>query len=245
MCQASILRFCCGHGLLMGFDPCRVGPCPMVKTTGSKLPQQPSKCYNCQQRRTSSNTSKGREASCASSDGSLDSICSSSSSTHQPTPLLHRAATAPLPGVVRQPAGTLSYSRTNTSTRPRSSPRPFSFTCSSSSHYPNEHYICLPTYLPHQNHPCPPCQIEDFRRQGDREVTSQARNEYPHLKGEMLVRNGRVRDDWESKLTLDKYVSEKRREEREMWLHVVRKWTQDLRKVRVLVAEEDGLGLIS
>jgi ribosomal protein L19E len=81
--------------------------------------------------------------------------------------------------------------------------------------------------------------------QGDREVTMQARKEYPHLKGEMLVRNGRIREDWESNLTLDKYVNEKRQEEKEMWLHVIRKWTQDLKKMKVLLAEEDGLGLLS
>ena len=46
-------------------------------------------------------------------------------------------------------------------------------------------------------------------------------------------------------MTLEKYVSEKRQEEKEMWLHVVRKWTQDLRKLRVLLAAEDGLALLS
>jgi hypothetical protein len=60
----------------------------------------------------------------------------------------------------------------------------------------------------------------------------------------MLVRNGRIRENWESDLTLDKYVNEKRQEEKQMWLHVVRKWTQDLKKVRVLVSEEAGLGLM-
>lgn len=81
--------------------------------------------------------------------------------------------------------------------------------------------------------------------QGDREVSLQARKEFPNLRGEMLVRNGRIRENWESNLTLERYVSEKRQEEKEMWLHVVRKWTQDLKKLRILLAEEDGLGLIS
>jgi len=242
MCQASVLRFCCGHGLLMGVAPCKLGPCPMIKTTGVKLPQQPFKCYNCQQRRASNAAPRppsSGEPSCASSNGSLDSMVSSSSNA------LARAATAPLPGVARQPTGTLKYCTTSPG-RPRStSSRPFSFSCSSANHHPNEFYIGLPSFLPHQDHPCPPCQLEDFRKQGDREVTLQAKKEFPHLRGEMLVRNGRVREDWERNLTLEKYVSEKRQEEKEMWLHVMRKWTQDLRKMRVLLAEEDGLGLIS
>ena len=218
----------------------------MIKTTGAKLPQQPFKCYSCQQRRASGNASRrppSREASCASSSGSLESM-SSSSSAGQPAKTLHRSVTAPLPGVVCQPTGTLQYCATNSS-RPRASSRPFSFSCSSSSHYPNEHYLGLPGFLPHQNHPCPPCQIEGFRTQGDREVTRQARNEFPHLKGEMLVRNGRIRENWESDLSLEKYIEEKRLDEKQMWLHVIRKWTQDLKKIRVLVSEEDGLGLIS
>ena len=246
MCHASILRFCCGHGLLMGLEPCKIGPCPMIKTTGAKLPQQPFKCYNCQQRRTSKGASKGvlsQEASCADSTGTLDSI-GSSSSVESSKPRLRHSVTAPLPGVIRQPAGTLQYCRTNTSRlQPKS--RPFSFSCSSSSHHPNEHYLGLPGFLPHQDHPCPPCQVEDFRRQGDREVTLQARKEYPSLRGEMLVHNGRIRENWESNLTLETYISEKRTDEKQMWHHVVRKWTQDLGKLRVLVSEEDGLGLLS
>jgi len=59
-----------------------------------------------------------------------------------------------------------------------------------------------------------------------------------------MVKNGRRQDEWEGKLTLERYVEEKRQEEREMWLHVGRKWTQDLRNARVLVAEEDGLGIL-
>lgn len=243
MCQASVLRFCCGHGLLMSLDPCRFGPCPILKTTGVKLPQQPYKCYNCQQKRSSATRdTPSREASCTSSSGSLDSM--SSSSNGLPTTTLHRTVTAPLPGVARQPTGTLQYC-TSSLGRPRStSTRSFAFSCSSSNHYCNEHYVGLPGFLPHQDHPCPPCQIETFRKQGDREVTLQAHAEFPRLRGEMLVRNGRIRENWESDLTLDKYVNEKRQEEKQMWLHVVRKWTQDLKKVRVLVSEEAGLGLM-
>jgi hypothetical protein len=60
----------------------------------------------------------------------------------------------------------------------------------------------------------------------------------------MLVSPGRQWEDWQTKPTLESYMEEKRSEERQMWLHVTRKWTQDLKKVRVLVAEEDGLGLL-
>jgi len=148
---------------------------------------------------------------------------------------------APLPGVVRQPSGSVRYSRNFD--RPSSSGRSFSFSCSSSSHFSTPHYSGLPNFLPHQDHPCPPCQIEDLRTKADKEVTAQAIAEFPHLTREMLVRNGRVREDWASKLTLEKYVDEKRQEEREVWLHVTRKWMQDLKKARVLIAEEDGLGL--
>ena len=79
----------------------------------------------------------------------------------------------------------------------------------------------------------------------DREAVSSARRQYPHLTGEMLVSPGRKWEDWQTKPTLEKYVEEKRLDERQVWLHVTRKWTQDLKKVRVLVAEEDGLGLLA
>lgn len=60
----------------------------------------------------------------------------------------------------------------------------------------------------------------------------------------MLVRNGRVWEDWQHKPTLEHFIEEKRVEERQMWLHVTRKWAQDLKKTRILVSEEDGLGLL-
>jgi hypothetical protein len=102
----------------------------------------------------------------------------------------------------------------------------------------------LPSYLPHQNHPCPPCQLEELRIKSDKEAIASARAQYPHLTSEMLVRNGRVWEDWQTKPTLEEFVEETRSDERQMWLHVTRKWTQDLKKLRVLVAEEDGLGLL-
>jgi hypothetical protein len=246
MCQASILRFCCGHGLVMSLDPCKLGPCPFIKTNGSKIPQQPFKCYNCQQKRTSALNPRcptSRESSSISSNSSLGSV-SSTSPYGAPANKLQRVTTAPLPGVALQPAGTLRYCHSDLN-RPRSASKPFSFACSSSSHYATEHYLLLPGYLPHQDHACPPCQVEDLRRRGDREAILLAKKEFPNLRGEMLVRNGRIREDWESNLTLEKYIDEKRTDEKQMWLHVIRKWTQDLRKIKVLLSEEDGLSLMS
>lgn len=187
-----------------------------------------------------------RQASCTSSIDSMSSTSSTSSYERPTSPkALSRITTAPLPGVARQPAGVLQYCRTNSGQGRPTSGRKFSFTCSSSDHAMTEHYWDLPSHLPHQEHPCPPCQIETFRLQGDVEVTAQAKKEYPHLTGEMLVQNGRPRDDWQTKLTLEKYVEEKKTEERQMWHHVIRKWTQDLKKLRVLVSEEDGLSLLA
>jgi len=106
------------------------------------------------------------------------------------------------------------------------------------------HYMALPNFLPHQDHPCPPCQLEDARMQAAREVVASAKKQYPHLTCEMLVSPGRQWEDWQTKPSLEKYVEEKQSDERQLWLHVTRRWIQDLKKVRVLVAEEDGLGLL-
>lgn len=102
----------------------------------------------------------------------------------------------------------------------------------------------LPAFLPHQDHACPPCQLEEQRIKADQEAIKSALAQYPHLTKEMLVKDGRTWEDCQSKPTLEEYVEEKRSDERQMWLHVTRKWTQDLKKARVLVAEEDGLGLL-
>lgn len=79
---------------------------------------------------------------------------------------------------------------------------------------------------------------------GDQEAIALAKAEFPHLKSEMLVRNGREREDWKSHLTLAKYIDEKRTDEKQMWHFLIQKWTQDLRKLKILVSEEDGLGLL-
>ncbi|KIX04068.1 uncharacterized protein Z518_07621 [Rhinocladiella mackenziei CBS 650.93] len=230
----------------MGFELCNLGPCPLLKTTGVKLPQQPYKCYNCQNRRTSPSIrpASSRGGSC-SSTGSLDSNSSASSAITPPSPIsrVGSRVMAPLPGVVHQPPECGDLAR-KFSRSPSFTSRGFSFSCSSSAHYPTPHYMNLPTFLPHQDHPCPPCQLEELRIKSDKDAIASAVAQFPHLTTDMLVRNGRTWEDWQTKPTLETFVEEKRSEERQMWLHVTRKWTQDLRKARVLVAEEDGLGLL-
>jgi len=245
MCKAHVLRFCCGHGILMGFEICNIGPCPLLKTSGMKLPQQPYKCYNCQNRLSNSNLRPVSSRGCSnSSTGSLESH-SDGSITPPPSPIsrVHSKAAAPLPGVARQPAecGQLGHRFSRSQSF---SSKGFHFSCTSSSHYMTPHYMGLPTFLPHQDHPCPPCQLEEARTKADREAIASARAQYPHLTGEMLVSDGRVWQEWQTKPSLEKYVEEKRSDERQVWFHVTRKWTQDLKKVRVLVSEEDGLGLL-
>lgn len=144
--------------------------------------------------------------------------------------------------MARQPSNSVQYTRKYSS--PLGVEPPYTFACSSSNHYPVPHYATLPAFLPHKEHACPPCQLAAFRAQGDRDVAAAARAEYPHLKAEQLVRNGRAQDGWQGKLTCERYVEEKRQDERELWLFVTRKWTQDLKSCRVLVAAEDGLALL-
>lgn len=104
------------------------------------------------------------------------------------------------------------------------------------------HYLGLPSHLPHQDHSCPPCQLQEMREKGEADTYRQAKKEHPKLTEEMLIRGGCIKE-WQKKPTFDQYADEKVTEEREMWHHVTRKWTQDLKKLRILVAEEDGLGL--
>jgi hypothetical protein len=78
---------------------------------------------------------------------------------------------------------------------------------------------------------------------GDREVIAAAKREFPHLTGEMLVSPGRAWEDWMTKPTLDQYIDEKRNEERQLWWTITRRWEMTLKKSKILVAEEDGLGI--
>ena len=79
---------------------------------------------------------------------------------------------------------------------------------------------------------------------GEAGAVKQAKMQYPKLTVEMLIRNGSIKE-FQEKPTWQQYADEKITEEREMWHHVTRKWTQDLLRCRVLVAEEDGLGLLA
>ena len=147
----------------------------------------------------------------------------------------------PLPNVAKQPDGCVQIAVMN---RRPSSAKPFRFTCQSSNHILTPHYIGLSAHLPHQDHTCPPCQLQEMRTKGESDAVKQARIQYPSLTEEMLIRAGTIKE-FQKKPTWDEYVDEKVTEEREMWHHVTRKWTQDLSKCRVLVAEEDGLGLFA
>jgi len=157
-------------------------------------------------------------------------------------PALGRAVTDALPGVAKQPRSAVQYSRTSSS---KVVEKAYKFTCTSSNHYPVPHYATLPSFLPHQDHACPPCQLERLRVDNIREACTSAKAEYPHLTAERLVRNGRSQEGWTGKLTLERYVDEKSQEEKQYWHHLTRKWTQDLRTAKVLVAEEDGLSLLT
>ena len=83
-----------------------------------------------------------------------------------------------------------------------------------------------------------------MREKGEDDMAKQARAQYPKLTVEMLIRAGTIKE-FQKKPTWEQYVDEKITEEREMWHHVTRKWTQDLKRCRVLVAEEDGMGLFA
>ncbi|EXJ54184.1 hypothetical protein A1O7_09521 [Cladophialophora yegresii CBS 114405] len=244
MCKAHVLRFCCGHGILMSLDICNLGPCPILKTTGVKLPQQPYKCYNCQNRLSGSNLRPVSSRGCSNSSYGTSDSRSDGSITPPSSPISRvQSFAAPLPGVARQPKECGELARRFTRSESFSA-KAFHFSCTSSSHFLPPHYMMLPNFLSHQDHPCPPCQLEDARLNADREAIASAKKQYPHLTCEMLVSPGRKWEDWQSKPSLEKYIEEKRSDERQLWLHVTRRWTQDLQKLRVLVAEEDGLGLL-
>lgn len=247
MCRAHILRFSCSHGVLMGFEPCKLAPCPVLKTCGEKLPQQPYRCYNCQLRKEAKNsrTPTARSSTCSplspiiDSEG-MDEPAAMSFKRAQSFPIATSSLFHPLPNVAKQPSGCVQL--TSGRVRRPSSAKPFKFTCNASGHVLTPHYLGLPSHLPHQDHCCPPCQLQEMRQRGDEDVMRQAKKQYPSLTVEMLIRDGTIKE-FQEKPTWAQYCDEKTTEEREMWIHVTRKWTQDLKKCRVLVAEEDGLGL--
>lgn len=218
----------------------------MIRTCGDKLPQQPYRCYNCQHRRQTktSRPSTPRMISCSPLSTIVDSegmdepsaiaAIRRAQSFPVTAPVYH-----PLPNVANQPRGCVQPALQ----KRLSSGKSFKFSCQSSSHVMSPHYFGLPSHLPHQDHPCAPCQLQDMRTMGEANVVRQARKEYPSLTMESLIRAGCIRE-FQAKPTWEQYADEKTTEEREMWFHVTRKWTQDLRRCRVLVAEEDGMGLL-
>jgi hypothetical protein len=231
MCKAHVLRFCCGHGILMDLEICRSVPCIFLKLTSNpKLPQQPFKCYNCQSKGTNLRIVTEAEPSCTSS-ASVTSASSSGSispptSPTTPSPISRqRSYASPLPGVARQPSecGDLGkrYSRQQSF-----SAKAFRFACNGSGHHATPHYSALPNFLPHQDHDCPPCRLQEARMKGDREVIAAANREFPHLTGEMLVSDGRRWEEW---MKMD-WVSQDNRDDRKaiFWDGIIglgRAWT--------------------
>lgn len=245
MCRAHVVRFSCAHGLLMGFEACKLGPCPVLKTCGDRLPQQPYRCYNCQLRKQG-RTSRPSTArtSCAPSavlDGDeMDAAALISVRRAHTFPISAPSVFHALPNVAKQPDNCVQLLAMQ---RRPTSAKPFRFSCQSSSHTMTPHYFGLSSHLPHQDHACPPCQLQEMRSKGQADVVKQARERYPKLTVEMLIRDGTIKE-FQEKPTWEQFLDEAVTEEHELWHHVTRKWTQDLQKCRVLVAEEDGLGLL-
>lgn len=243
MCKAYVIRFSCSHGLLMSLDVCSSGPCPMIKPTSKCLPQQPYRCWNCQCKSSvsfSSTAESSRSSSCSSSFSSLSSASSLSSvsSKRSCTPASAFSTNKPSPfptAANRQP----SYQTSQASSKVQ---KPFSFACSYI-HAPAPHYTALSHFLPHQDHDCPPCQLEFQRAKSQSQVASECRSTWP-LVQEQRKQEVRGVGDWEGPEALTRYVQSQQQEEKEMWYFVSKKWVQDLKAARVLMNEEDGLGLI-
>jgi len=167
------------------------------------------------------------------------------------------SSTFPLP----QPKPTCSpFSRGPARVQSAPTYKPFSFACSCI-HSPPPHYTALPTFLPHQTHDCPPCQLEYLRAKSDTDIIADAKATWPLVKeqriqdarkmgcGASVVGVSQARAElcgeyWVGEGALERYVEERRQEEKEMWFCVGRKWVQDLKKCGVLMQVEDGLGLL-
>lgn len=234
MCKAHVLRFSCSHGLLMSLDFCAGGPCPLLKSTCKGLPQQPRCCYGCQKKRNESN---------ASSTASSRSSCSSSTSTDDTAHI--DLLTSSMPKVVTKAARAGEYIM-----RPclqsyggSQYQKTFSFACNHD-HAPPPQYDSLPAFLPHQNHDCPTCQFECVRARSDNDITADAVASWPLVKED---RQKTKRAEWEWKECLgaqERYIEERRQEEKEMLFMVARKWEQDLRGMRVVCDGEGGASLM-
>jgi hypothetical protein len=235
MCKAHVLRFSCTHGLLMSLDFCPGGPCPLLKSTGKCLPQQPRCCYNCQKKRNESN---------ASSTSSSRSSCSSSDSSDDTTGHL-AALTSSLPKcMTKSPrAGEYVMRPCMQSYGGSKYQKTFSFACNHD-HAPPPQYDSLPAFLPHQNHDCPCCQFEAVRCRSDSDIVADAIGSWALVREDRQKTN---RPEWEWKESLgaqERYVEERRQEEKEMLFMVARKWEQDLKAMRVICDGEGGASLM-
>ena len=235
MCKAHVLRFSCTHGLLMSLDFCRGGPCPLLKATGKALPQQPRRCYNCEKKRVDSN---------ASSEYSSRSSCNSSISSNDSHEQL-TSLPCTMPKVVTKSARAGDYviRPTIQSYGGSSYQKTFSFACNQD-HAPPPSYDSLPAFLPHQNHDCPCCQFEAVRTRSDEDITADALSSWSLVK-EDRQKSKRPEWEWKENLgALERYVEERRQEEKEMLFMVARKWEQDLRGMRVMCDGEGGTSLM-
>lgn len=236
MCKAHVLRFSCSHGLLMSLEFCRGSPCPLLKATGKGLPQQPRRCHNCEKKRNESNAS-----STSSILSSCNSSVSSDDSLDQPTSLAY-AMPKTVPKSAR--AGDYVMRPTLQSFGGSSYQKTFSFTCGPE-HPPPPAYDALPAFLPHQNHACPSCQFEAVRTRSDGEIAADALSSW-HLVKQDRQRTRRPAWEWmESLGAVERYVEERRQEEKEMLFMVARKWEQDLRALRVMCDAQGGTSLMA
>lgn len=237
MCKAHVLRFSCSHGLLMSLEFCRGGPCPLLKSTCKSLPQQPRRCYNCEKKRNESTTCSTASSSRASCSGSVSSDDSNGplGAVACPIPkvnLKNPAAGDYVMRPSRQIYGGCTYQKT------------FSFSCNQD-HAPPPEYDSLPAFLPHQNHDCPCCQFETVRARSDEDITQDAINSWPLVREDRQSSNRREWE-WNDNLgALDRYIEERRQEEKEMLFMVARKWEQDLRGMRVICDGEGGISLMT
>jgi len=65
-----------------------------------------------------------------------------------------------------------------------------------------------------------------------------------HLVQEQRKHEGRPEMEWEGPAAFDRELDLRKREEKELWYFTMNKWTQDLKSKRILMAQEDGLGLM-
>ena len=225
----------------MSLDICKHAPCPLLKSCGKGLPQQPRRCYNCEKRRVEGtpSTASSSRSSCSGSVSSQEETLNHTTSLTSPLP----TPSMPKVCVKSLKAGEYSMRPTLQCYGGGSYQKTFSFTCKHD-HAPPPHYDSLPAFLPHQNHDCPCCQFDAVRVKSDTDITSDAVSSWPMVRDDR-VKSGRPEWEWdESRGALDRYIEERRQEEREMLFMVTRKWEQDLRGMRVMCDGEGGCSLM-